>query len=112
MARAMAWDRRALQTRMVYLGGLIGPFASQSLVAVVPEFAATFDKPVQHASFAVTAYMITLASTMLFSSALVRNVPPHVGAHRVHLHGGGRCTLLGRDVVERVHRRHCRDGTF
>lgn len=78
MARAMAWDRRALQTRMVYLGGLIGPFASQSLVAVVPEFAATFDKPVQHASFAVTAYMITLASTMLFSSALVRNVPPHV----------------------------------
>lgn len=78
MARARAWNRRALQTRMVYFGGLIGPFASQSLVAVVPEFADTFSKPVQHASFAVTAYMITLASTMLFSSALVRNVAPQI----------------------------------
>lgn len=62
---------------MVYQGGFIGPFAAQSLVAVVPDVAETFGKIVQEASFAITAYMVPFASVMLFSTSLVRSLPPH-----------------------------------
>lgn len=68
---------RSLQTQMVYLGGLIGPMASQTLVAVVPDIAATFGKTIQEASFVVTLYMVPFASLMLFSSAIVRFMAPH-----------------------------------
>lgn len=66
-----------LQTQMLYLGGLIGPMASQTLIAMVPDMAVTFGKTVQEASFVVTLYMIPFASLMLFSSALVRYTAPH-----------------------------------
>ena len=62
---------------MVYLGGLIGPMGSQTLVAVIPDMAQTFGKTVQEASFVVTLYMVPFATMMLFSSAVVRYVAPN-----------------------------------
>lgn len=62
---------------MLYLGGFIGPFAAQSMIAVIPDVAVTFDKTVGQASLAVTAYMVPFATLMLFSTALVRNLPSH-----------------------------------
>lgn len=70
----MSWN--SIQTNTIYLGGLIGPLASQTLVAVVPEIATTFEKSIQEASFVVTLYMVPFASIMLFSSAVVRFVKP------------------------------------
>ena len=70
----MSW--RSIQTKTIYLGGLIGPLASQTLVAMVPEIAVTFQKSIQDASFVVTLYMVPFATTMLFSSAVVRYVAP------------------------------------
>ncbi|WP_290186282.1 MFS transporter [Corynebacterium glaucum] len=69
---------RGLQAKMVYVGGFVGPFAAQSMIAVIPDIGATFGKTVQEAAFAVSAYMIPFATTMLFSTALVRKLPPHL----------------------------------
>lgn len=62
---------------MVYLGGFVGPFAAQSMIAVIPDIGVTFGRTTQEAAFAVSAYMFPFATTMLFSTALVRKLPPH-----------------------------------
>ncbi len=58
------------------IGGFLGPFAGQSLSVVLPEFAADFGISLELASLTMTAYMLPLAVTMLFSSYLVRNLRP------------------------------------
>lgn len=68
---------KQMRVGMLYVGGFVGPFAAQSLAAVIPDIAVTFDKTVQEAAFAVTAYMIPFATTMLFSTAIVHRFSPH-----------------------------------
>ncbi|MHA2788526.1 MFS transporter [Corynebacterium sp. S7] len=60
----------------IMIGGFLGPFAGQSLSVVLPEFAADFGISLELASLTMTAYMLPLAVTMLFSSYLVRNLRP------------------------------------
>lgn len=60
----------------IMIGGFLGPFAGQSLAVILPEFAADFGITLEQASLTMTAYMLPLAVTMLFSSYLVRNLRP------------------------------------
>ena len=57
-------------------GGFIGPFLGQSIAVVLPEFAADFGITLHQASLTMTAFMLPFATTMLFSTYLVRNLEP------------------------------------
>ncbi|AWB82398.1 hypothetical protein C3B44_08565 [Corynebacterium yudongzhengii] len=62
---------KRLQLLCIYLGGFLGPFLGQSLVAILPDVAASFDITVQAAAFGITAFLLPFSITMLFSSRLV-----------------------------------------
>ncbi|PAT07747.1 MFS transporter [Corynebacterium hadale] len=61
---------------LILAGGFIGPFLGQSIAVVLPEFAADFGITLHQASMIMTAFMLPFATTMLFSTYLVRNVEP------------------------------------
>lgn len=56
---------KRLQLSTVYLGGFLGPFTSQSLVAILTDVSSTFGITVQQASLAVTAYLLPFSLVML-----------------------------------------------
>lgn len=56
---------KRLQLSTVYLGGFLGPFTSQSLVAVLTDVSSTFDITVQQTSLAITAYLLPFSLVML-----------------------------------------------
>lgn len=57
-------------------GGFIGPFQGQSIAVVLPEFAADFGITLRQASLTMTAFLMSFATAMLFSTYLVRNLQP------------------------------------
>ncbi|OFP38065.1 MFS transporter permease [Corynebacterium sp. HMSC071B10] len=61
---------------LIMAGGFIGPFLGQSIAVVLPEFAADFGITLRQASLTMTAFMLPFATTMLFSTYLVRNLEP------------------------------------
>ncbi|WP_038593211.1 MFS transporter [Corynebacterium imitans] len=61
---------------LIMAGGFIGPFQGQSIAVVLPEFAADFGITLRQASLTMTAFLMSFATAMLFSTYLVRNLEP------------------------------------
>ena len=68
---------RKLQIATIYVGGFISPFWGQSLAAVLPEFADSFGITLDQAAATMAFFLFPFATVMLFSSRLVRAIPPH-----------------------------------
>ncbi|APT85044.1 MFS transporter [Corynebacterium aquilae] len=66
-----------LRLSTVYLGGFIGPFTGQAIAAILPSVSRTYGISVAQASMGITMYLAPFALTMLFSSALVKDLALH-----------------------------------
>jgi MFS family permease len=59
-----------VRTAALYLGGLLGPFASGVVASMLPELATTFHVSQNDAATSVTAYLLPFALVMLVSGTL------------------------------------------
>ena len=65
-----------LQRLAIYVGGFVGPFTGQTLAVILPEFGQSFGISLSQARWTLTAYLLPFALVMLFSTHLIKNLPP------------------------------------